>query len=287
MRIVLFCNDDLTTNIIFAPLFDVPQAEIVGVYFAASVSKKHTSKWGGAFAMIRKMDWRYWLYLMFSNGLFKLFEWLALSFALAPRSGDCVSLRRLAQKRGIPCHDIQDFSSPDLIAQIRALHPELLLIRVGAILSEQMLDVPSRATWCVHSSLLPSFKGIAGEFHALNTPQAPIGSTVFKVTPVLDAGPPIGQIAIERDERSSVFQHMLRNNKAAAGLLKDMVERSIGQQALTYPLPGKELPESYYSWPSTAQVRHFLERGKTLISFAEMGLLILQALHLRARPLTR
>lgn len=285
MRVALFCNHDLTTNLIFAPLFDLPEVEIAGVFFAANVSKKHRTMLGGALAMLRKMALRYWLYLMASNGAFVLFEQLTLWAKRSPRYGHLASLRRLAQLRGIPCMAVRNFNDPEFIAYMRQLHVDMLIIRVGTILSADMLTVPADETWCVHSSLLPAFKGIAGEFHSLRTADAPIGSTVFRVTPELDEGPPLAQVTITRDETCSVFNHMLRNNMAAGALLCQMLRDRIKGDKITYALPGKTLEPSYFSWPNSTQVTAAKKQGIRLMTFLEWTKLLFQALRISSTPL--
>lgn len=276
MKVALFCNDDLTTNIIFAPVFDIPSIKVEAVFFASSPSKKQKSNIGGAFALLKKMAFPYWLYLVFTNGLYKAFEFLTLLLRLSPRSGVLVSLRRLAKIHNVPCEPISDFADPAFTERLKYMDIDLLLIRVGAILKPYVLDVPRTGTWCVHSSLLPGFKGIAGEFHALRTPAAAIGSTVFGVTPKLDEGPSLGQVAIARDENASVFDHMIRNNQAAADLLVDMLKGQAGH------LHAPALPQSYYTWPTKAQLAELHAQGKCLMKCQEMLRLILNALRISA-----
>src|SRR2546430_15196793 len=91
MKIAIFANDDLTSNLIFAPLFDLPDVEIVSVHVAASPRSGKSSLLGGAIALLRQIDFRYWLYLAYTNGLFKAFEIATNLFGLPARSGILVS----------------------------------------------------------------------------------------------------------------------------------------------------------------------------------------------------
>lgn len=281
MKIAIFANDDMTSNLIFAPLFELPDVEIVSVYFAAGPRKGARSLLGGTLSLMSRMSFRYWFFLVLSNGLFKVFEGITLGLRLSPRAGPFVSLRRLARERNIDYRRIVDFSSPNIVADVKSQGVDLLLIRIGSILKADILMTPRVGTWCVHSSLLPSFKGIAGEFHALRTPGAPIGSTVFEVTPVLDSGPPLSQVAIPRADDRSVLHHMLANNIAAGDLLKQMV----AARASNPPAPGillnDGLTESYYGWPSRENVDVFRRQGKRLIDLAEVIKMAAVALRIR------
>lgn len=281
MKVAIFANDDLTSNLIFAPLFELTDVEIVSVRVAASPRSGKSSLLGGAIALLRQIDFRYWLFLAYTNGLFKVFEIATNLFGLPARSGILVSLRALARERNVPYARATAFNSPDVVAELERAQVDLLVIRVGAILKANLLAVPRKGTWCVHSSILPAFKGIAGEFHALRTPDAPIGSTVFEVTPVLDDGPPLAQVAIARRDDQTVFRHMVENNLAAARLLASMVRA----QARSAPVPNALLNEglepSYFSWPTPEQVDQLDARTGGLIGFGDAVRLAACALRVR------
>lgn len=280
MRVAIFSNDDLTSNLIFAPLFDVTGIEITGLYIAASPRKGGSSMLKGALSLFRQMSARYWLFLVFTNGAYKLFDTLTLALSLSPASGPFSSLRRLAKLRGTKYRRVPEFSSPAVLSELRSDSVDLLVIRVGELLKPEVLEVPRYETWCVHSSLLPSFKGIAGEFHALRTPGAAIGSTVFKVSPKLDEGAPLAQVVIPRDENGSVFQHICANNGAAGELLAEMVRQLSECGSYASTLFNHELEGSYFSWPKSGEVSALHLHGKRLIGLGEAFLLAFAAIRL-------
>ncbi len=279
MKVAIFANDDMTSNIIFAQLFNMSDIQITGLYIAASPRKGTSSIIGGAISLLRRMAFGYWLFLVFTNGAFKVYEFLTLVFRCSPQTGTFYSLRRAAQLRGVRYRKVADFSSPEIAAELQNSNVDLLIIRVGDILQPKILDIPHYGTWCVHSSLLPSFKGIAGEFHALRTKRAPIGSTVFEVTPSLDEGTPLGQVAIQRDETGSVFQHMVNNNIAAGKLLASMVLQAFQCSAPSFELytPQSQLKSSYHSWPKPDELKVLHRQRKALITPGEAMRLMLAA----------
>lgn len=270
MRVAIFANDDLTSNIIFAPLFELSSIEIVAIRAAAGPYSKATSQFGGALRLLRKMAFRYWLFLAMSNGLFKTFEFVTLLFDRPPRSGAFVSLRAIARRRNLKVVRTLDFNSVEVEEQLRHLKVDLLLIRVGAILKVHVLSVPTHGTWCVHSSILPAFRGIAGEFHALRTSGAPVGSTVFEVTPELDGGPPLAQVAITRTASNTVFDHIIRNNEASGALLAALVNARARGEPLPASILNDGLSPSYFSWPTDAEVDAVRMQTSGLMSFREL-----------------
>ena len=80
----------------------------VAVYFIASPHRKSGSNITGAFKLFQKMAFSYWLYLVFTNGIFKVFEYLTSQFSASPQHKHMVSLRRLAKLR-INYQRVSDF----------------------------------------------------------------------------------------------------------------------------------------------------------------------------------
>lgn len=270
MRVALICNDDATTNSIFAPIFDIEKIDVVAVYFIASPHKKSGNNITGAFRLFRKMAFSYWLYLVFTNGFFKIFEVLTTLFFASPQHRHMVSLRRLATLREISCKKVSDFSKKHVIKDIQNLNLDLLIIRVGALLKPELIDSPREGTWCVHSSVLPACKGIAGEFYSLCYDDIPIGSSVFKVTENLDEGPVLAQTLTRRVSNKSLYFHMQQNNHNAAKLLKQMLYDKVQNKVVRYDLPGKNLKASYFSWPQKKELLLFRKSGNKLIVLSEI-----------------
>lgn len=264
LKVFLLCNNDLTTNIIFSPLFTVAELEIVGIGVTLTLNK---NKGGlqGALEVLKKTDFRYWLFLVFTNGFYAVNRLLAVFssdtyYPISKHSTD------LARKRDIPVYHSENFNSDSFLKILRESQVDLLLIRVNQILSAELLQIPKKSTWCVHSSLLPAYKGIAGEFHALNNQEQILGSSIFEVTPILDAGRILFQTKFGADKKRSLFAHIVQNNRNAALLLKEKVlEFSRGNLEIQNLNDQKK---SYFSWPKPHQVDQFLKHYR-FITFLE------------------
>lgn len=260
----------MTGNLIFSPLFDVSEIKVAAVVLSDSPAKGKKNPVFAALALRRRMDRRYWRFLVLTNGLFSVFSLITAKFGLSPRAGSLQSIMAHARQANVPVSATGDFNSTDIKAMLRDLNPDLLVIRVSAILDEELLAIPRLGTWCIHSSLLPAYGGIAGEFQALREGQARIGTTVFEVTPKLDDGPPLAQVSLETSPTGSLFSHIVANNTAAGTLLAEMVLKlSLGNDPKG-PLLNEGLEHSYFSWPKAAQVDEFLSSGRKLISAGEV-----------------
>lgn len=280
MRTAILANDDLTGSLIFSQIIGLPNVEVAAVIFSESPVKARRSMLSAALGLLRKMALRYWVFLVVSNGLFAVFSRIAVAFRLPGSYGEMESLSAHAQYNDIPVQASADFNSPELKQFLQHLRIDLLLIRVSAILDAEVLAIPSKGTWCVHSSLLPAYGGIAGEFQALRCGETTLGSTVFEVTERLDEGPPLAQVAMAVRPGRSLFNHIVTNNRAAGCLLAEMVTEFANGHMPSRPLLNEGMEPSYYSWPKEEQVSEFCRKGWRLISIGEALRLGLAALRL-------
>jgi folate-dependent phosphoribosylglycinamide formyltransferase PurN len=283
MRVAILANDDLTGSLIFSPILRLPHVEIAAIIFSESPMRGRKSMLSAALSLRKRMAFRYWLFLVVSNGLFAVFSHVAIAFSLHGSYGDLESLRAHALCKRVPVQASADFNSSALKQLLRDLQIDLLLIRVSAILDAEVLEIPSKGTWCIHSSLLPAYGGIAGEFQAMRCGEATLGSTVFEVTERLDEGPPLAQIAMPIQSDRSLFSHIVANNRAAGRLLAEMVAELTRGDLPNRPLLNDGIKPSYYSWPKEDQVIEFRQKGWRLVFFGEIFRLSLAALHLSRR----
>ncbi len=270
MKVFILSNDDLSSNLIFAPLIAQGEVEVVGLAYTATVTPGKQGQLSGVLGLLRRMDWRYWLYLVYVNGCFRLFERLTAWLRSEPRFGWLASLRRYCALSSVPVYVVRDFNAPEFHDILQRSGAELLVIRVNQILSATTLSIPRRGVWCVHSSLLPSYRGIAGEFHALRNNEPRIGTTIFRVEPELDKGPPLFQTMLETTARDSVFAHMVRNNLAAGKFLAMAVGQLARIGRVEPSLVGGMIAPSYFSWPKRRQVRQLRDRGGRIIRLREV-----------------
>jgi methionyl-tRNA formyltransferase len=87
-------------------------------------------------------------------------------------------------------------SSPEFVAQARALAPDISIVAAyGHILSQALLDVPPRGSLNVHASLLPALRGAAPIQRAILEGLVETGTTIMKMDAGMDTGPILHQVA--------------------------------------------------------------------------------------------
>jgi methionyl-tRNA formyltransferase len=121
-------------------------------------------------------------------------------------------MQRAAEELGLPVWQPETVNSDEACAQLRSLHPTLLVVcDYGEILKPAVLSVASLGGINLHGSLLPKYRGAAPVQWAVLTGDAETGNTVIQMTPGLDAGPCLGvdRVRIDPEESASELERRL------------------------------------------------------------------------------
>jgi len=102
--------------------------------------------------------------------------------------------KQLALAHGVAVHQPDRVSAPEVVSELAALIPDLIVIAAyGQILKQPALDVPRRGVLNVHASLLPLHRGAAPVAAAILAGDEETGVTVMQTELALDAGPILAQ----------------------------------------------------------------------------------------------
>jgi methionyl-tRNA formyltransferase len=107
-------------------------------------------------------------------------------------------MKQIAQKQGLAVLQPECINTPESVAALQALRPELLVVAAyGQILSKDVLAVPPFGGINVHGSLLPKYRGAAPVGWAIYHGEKQTGVTIIKMSVSLDAGDMLAQEAID------------------------------------------------------------------------------------------
>jgi methionyl-tRNA formyltransferase len=142
-------------------------------------------------------------------------------------------LAKRAQALGIPLAQPESVNTPEVLAQIENLRPEMLLIcAFGALIKEPLLS--SHPMLNVHPSLLPRWRGAAPIERAIMAGDDCTGVCIMQLTAGLDSGPlclaaqePIGA----QDDYGSLAQRLC---VLGGELLVQALDRMGGGQQLSF-----------------------------------------------------
>jgi methionyl-tRNA formyltransferase len=107
-------------------------------------------------------------------------------------------LKAIALERGVPVLQPESINTPEGVAALKELRPELLVVAAyGQILSGEVLEAAPQGGINVHASLLPKYRGAAPVAWAIYHDEKRTGVTIIKMTTGLDAGDMLAQEAID------------------------------------------------------------------------------------------
>jgi methionyl-tRNA formyltransferase len=107
-------------------------------------------------------------------------------------------LKTLAQEKQISLIQPESINTPEGIAALKSLAPDLLVVAAyGQILSKEVLAVPPHGGINVHASLLPKYRGAAPVAWAIYNGEKQTGVTIIKMSVSLDAGDILAQEVID------------------------------------------------------------------------------------------
>jgi methionyl-tRNA formyltransferase len=135
-------------------------------------------------------------------------------------------MKAIAQEHAVPVLQPDSVNTPEGLAGLRALRPDLLVVAAyGQILSAEVLGSEPLGGINVHASLLPKYRGAAPVAWAIYHGETRTGVTIIRMSVGLDAGDMLAQeaIAIGPDETAGDVEARL------AVLGAQLVERVLGQ----------------------------------------------------------
>src|SRR5262249_51798799 len=107
-------------------------------------------------------------------------------------------MKQIAVDAGMPVLQPESINSPEGIAALRELRPDLLVVAAyGQILSPEVLSVPQLGGINVHASLLPEYRGASPVAWAIWKGETKTGVTIIRMTAGLDAGEMLAQEVLE------------------------------------------------------------------------------------------
>jgi methionyl-tRNA formyltransferase len=148
-------------------------------------------------------------------------------------------VKRLAVERGLVVLQPDTLRTPEAIAQVAALHPDVIVVAAfGQILRSAVLALPPRGCVNVHASLLPRWRGAAPVQAAILAGDQVTGSTIMLMDEGMDTGPLLSQAAlsIRPDETAGALTERLALQGAA--LLAETLPRWLEGELAPQPQDG-------------------------------------------------
>jgi len=129
-----------------------------------------------------------------------------------------------AQERHIPVYCPVDVNTPEWVARIVSLAPEVIFsFYYRKLLSEEILAIPRAGAFNLHGSLLPAYRGRVPVNWVLVNGEERTGVTLHYMTVRPDAGDMVGQRAVAIDFADTAFTLYGKLCREAAILLDEVL----------------------------------------------------------------
>lgn len=134
-------------------------------------------------------------------------------------------VKELALRRGVPVLQFERMRSPEAVAAVRALAPDVCVSAAfGQILSETFLEIPPLGVINVHGSLLPKYRGPAPIQWAIVNGETGTGVTTMYTDAGVDTGDILLQRALAIGEEETAGELFERLAKLGAGALLESLD---------------------------------------------------------------
>jgi methionyl-tRNA formyltransferase len=132
---------------------------------------------------------------------------------------------QLADEHGIPVFTPRKPSEPEFVAALTELAPDCCpVVAYGALLPQQVLDIPTHGWINLHFSLLPAWRGAAPVQAAIDAGDDMTGASTFLIEAGLDTGPVYGVMTEKIGLTDTAGELLARLAEAGAVLLEKTLD---------------------------------------------------------------
>ncbi|MFB7875003.1 methionyl-tRNA formyltransferase [Nocardia sp. NPDC056064] len=132
---------------------------------------------------------------------------------------------QLADEHGIPVLTPRKPSEPEFVAALTELAPDCCpVVAYGALLPQQVLDIPTHGWINLHFSLLPVWRGAAPVQAAITAGDEITGASTFLIEAGLDTGPVYGVMTEQVGHTDTAGELLARLAEAGAVLLEKTLD---------------------------------------------------------------
>jgi len=177
------------------------------------------------------------------------------------------SIRDIARQHNTVIFDPESINTPEAVARLAEFQADLLVAcDYGQILSSAALASARQGGVNLHAALLPKYRGAAPINWAIYHGETETGATVIHMTPQLDAGPCIAQVAVSISPEETAAELEVRLAEIGAPLVCKAIDLlAVGRaqplpqdQSLACKAPRLKKTDGLIDWtrPATAIKNH-------------------------------
>ncbi|MCR4331335.1 MAG: formyltransferase [Sulfuricaulis sp.] len=135
------------------------------------------------------------------------------------------SVAQLARRHGIPVHTPDSVNTPEWIARLREMQPDIIFsFYYRNLICQEILDIPRLGAFNMHGSLLPKYRGRVPINWAVLNGETETGATLHWMVKRPDAGDIVNQEAVPIDPRDTAQDVFIKVTAAARQVLERGLE---------------------------------------------------------------
>ena len=145
------------------------------------------------------------------------------------------AVKDCALKHNIPVLQPIKLNSPEFLAQVKEINPDLQIVVAFRILPKSLYSLPKYGTFNLHASLLPQYRGAAPINWAIINGEKKTGVTTFFLDKTVDTGEIILQKEEEIKETDTIGDLYLRLMAIGSQLVLDTVDAIAEEKVKVFP----------------------------------------------------
>ena len=232
--------------------------EIAGVVIAPTMGKSSLSK------LVRQMYGFYGPIDFLRMGLRYVYYKLMNRLGRGWRAGRFYSIRQVCEHYRVPVFEASNVNDAGFLATIRPMGLDLIIsVAAPQIFREALLAIPRHGCINIHNAKLPKYRGMLPNFWQMYHGEKTVGTSVHRINAKLDDG----EILLQREtpvEPGESLESLIRRTKRfGARVMIDAVQRI--REGRLEPIPNDSAEATYFSFPTSRQVREFKAKGYRLL----------------------
>lgn len=258
-KLIVITNGNYFARLILDALFQHYAAHIGGVLIVTGDYKARTGL-RAVWEIGKKTALPYLLYKIFTLVAFKIARHL---FKKA-----IFDVETLSRHYGVPVHEVTAVNSEEALNWVAAQTPDLLVsVSCPQMIKRKMLSLAKHGGINIHSSLLPTYAGLAPYYWVLSNGERDTGTTVHYMTLKFDEGNILAQRSLEILPKESAF-HLF---KRLAELGGPAVVEAVGKALSENPGIKQNMAQyTYYSSPTFSSYIALKKQGHSLFRLGEL-----------------
>lgn len=134
-------------------------------------------------------------------------------------------VKEYALSQGYEVHQPQRVKTPEFVAQLKEMNPDLIVVAAfGQLLSQEILSMPKYGCINVHASLLPKYRGAAPIHYAIMQGEKESGVTIMQMDIGMDTGDMIKKVTVPIGENMTMGELHDELKVKGAELLLEVIE---------------------------------------------------------------